>query len=249
MVKRFFVFVMFFALLAPVAQGGELEEIQRSIKEKGAKWTAGETSVSQLPPEERRRLLGAILEEVEFEEGEGKAEFVTDSLPPEFDWRDYEGYDWTTPIRNQLSCGSCVAFAVVGAFEGDIKIHFNAPELNIDLSEQHLFSCGGGDCDDGWRNDFALNYLKSHGTPDEEYFPYTASDHNCNLTCSDWEMRARGIEGWGGVLAPVDSIKAAHFSKGPLVTGMTVYTEIFFPEEECMNTRRVTLRVAMQWLL
>ncbi len=236
MVKKFVVFVMFFTLFAPSAQGGELEEIQRAIKEKGAKWTVGETSVSQLPPAERRRLLGAILEEGEYEEGEGEGEgegkvgFVTDSLPSKFDWRDYGGYDWTTPIRDQMGCGSCVAFAVVGAFEGDIKVHFNAPQLNIDLSEQYLFSCGRGPggCDYGWDNSSALNYLKSHGIPDEVCLPYAAVDNNCDQACSDWQMRARGIEEWMGVLGLVEQIKAALLTKGPLATDMSVYTDFMY---------------------
>lgn len=227
MLKKLAVIITLFAFLAPVAQGGELEEIQRAIKERGAKWTAGETSVSQLPPEQRRRLLGSILEEGAFEEGEGKAEFVTDTLPPEFDWRDYEGYDWTTPIRNQLGCGSCVAFAVVGAFEGDIKVYFNAPQLDINLSEQHLFSCGRGPggCEYGWDSGLAMNYLQNYGTPDEACLPYTAVDDNCDSTCSDWQMRARLIEEWGYVPPHVEQIKTALFSNGPLVTNFTVYED------------------------
>ncbi len=223
MLKRCILFITFFALFMPTLQGGELEEIQRAIKEKGAKWTAGETSVSKLPPEARRRLLGAILEEGEYKEEE--VEFTTDSLPAEFDWRDYQGYDWTTPIRDQLACGSCVAFAVVGAFEGAIKVHFNAPQLNIDLSEQYLFSCGGGDCEYGWTNSSALNYLNLHGTPDEACLPYVFRDDNCDQACADWQMRARGIEEWGNVYPQPEQIKATLYTKGPLATDFTVYED------------------------
>ena len=229
MLKRFVVFAMLFALFTLAAEGGELEEIQRAIREKGAKWTAGETSVSQLPPEQRRKLLGAILEEGKHEKEE-RVEFVYHSLPSEFDWRDYDGYDWTTPIRNQGGCGSCVAFAVVGALEGGIKVYFNAPQLDIDLSEQHLFSCGGGDCDHGWTNYLALNYLIRHGTPDEACLPYTAVDTNCSETCDDWEMRARGIGEWDYVSALVEQIKTALLTKGLLVTDMSVYTDFFYYE-------------------
>jgi len=162
MVKRLFVFAMFFVLFAEAAQGGELEEIQRAIKEKGADWTAGETSISKLPPAERRKRLGAILEEGRPEGEEGEVEFVPGSLPfpEEFDWRDHDGYDWTTPIRNQESCLSCVAFGVIGALEGEMKVQFNAPQWDVDLSEQHLFSCGGGDCGPGMPVWQALMYLE-----------------------------------------------------------------------------------------
>ena len=166
MVKRLFVFAMFFVLFVPAVQGGELEEIRRAIKEKGAHWTAGETSISKLPPAERRRRLGAILEERRPEGEEGEVKFVPGSLPlpEEFDWRDHDGYDWTTPIRDQGSCGSCVAFGVIGALEGDMKVQFNAPQWDIDLSEQHLFSCAGGDCRYGMSVSHAMDYLKNNGT-------------------------------------------------------------------------------------
>jgi len=37
---------------------GELKETREEIEKKGAKWRAEETSLSKLPPEERRKRLG-----------------------------------------------------------------------------------------------------------------------------------------------------------------------------------------------
>jgi len=68
------------------------------------------------------------------------------ALPAHFDWRQKDGYNWMTSVKDQASCGSCVAFAAIGATEGQLKIRANSPSWNVDLSEQHLFSCGGGLC-------------------------------------------------------------------------------------------------------
>ncbi|MDD1751810.1 MAG: hypothetical protein LUQ38_01815 [Methanotrichaceae archaeon] len=38
----------------------KLDEIQEAIKEKGARWTAGETPVSDLSDEQKRNLLGLV---------------------------------------------------------------------------------------------------------------------------------------------------------------------------------------------
>jgi len=71
-------------------------------------------------------------------------------LPERFDWTDYQGHDWITPVKDQGMCGSCVAFATVGVVEAQYRIYYNRSDWNIDLSEQHLFSCGGGQCSFGW---------------------------------------------------------------------------------------------------
>ena len=46
-----------------------------------------------------------------------------------------------TPAKNQMSCGSCAAFAATGAHETCMlvsKARFNG----LDLSEQQLIDCG-----------------------------------------------------------------------------------------------------------
>ena len=82
----------------------ELEKIKDAISKKKAKWKAEKTSVSKLSFEERKRLFGAkfhpILKSTDVLTAPlGQIPFGT------YDWRDINGTDWITPIRDQESCG------------------------------------------------------------------------------------------------------------------------------------------------
>lgn len=63
---------------------------------------------------------------------------VSAAFPTHFDWTQKDGQNWMTSVKNQGGCGSCVAFAAVGALEGELKIQSNNHSWDIDLSEQHL---------------------------------------------------------------------------------------------------------------
>ena len=172
--------------------------------------------------------LGCIREKVP-EESRVKPARMMLSLPQSFDWTQQSGYNWMTPIRNQLSCGSCVAFGSIGALEGQTRIQANNPSWNVDLSEQHLFSCGDGSCTYGWYISASLNYLTSPGTPDELCMPYQAKDSStlpCSSTCSDWQSRAFKIRSWHWTSTSPADIQAALLN-GPLVAAFDVYYDFF----------------------
>ncbi|XP_030047470.1 cathepsin O isoform X2 [Microcaecilia unicolor] len=56
-------------------------------------------------------------------------------LPARFDWRDKK---FVTPVRNQLSCGGCWAFSIVGGIESAYAIKGNLLE---ELSVQQVIDC------------------------------------------------------------------------------------------------------------
>jgi len=147
---------------------------------------------------------------------------VSAALPTHFEWTQ----NWMTSVKNQGGCGSCVAFAAVGALEGQLKIQANNPSWNIDLSEQHLFSCGGGTCSGGWYISSALNYLQQYGTPDEACSPYQgqSGSGSCSKSCPDWQSRASKISSWSWVANNPSALQAA-LVNGPLVAGFYVYTD------------------------
>jgi len=150
-------------------------------------------------------------------------------LPERFDWTDYQGHDWVTPIRDQGGCGSCVAFATVGVVEAQYRIYYNRSDWNIDLSEQHLFSCGGGQCSFGWYLSSAMDYMRDSGTPDEACYPYGSGDGNdrpCSGSCPDWSSRTYKISGWNWVNPTVPDIEAALMT-GPVLVAFTVHYDFF----------------------
>ncbi|MFH1220394.1 MAG: C1 family peptidase [Candidatus Eisenbacteria bacterium] len=102
--------------------------------------------------------------------------------PPSFDWRNYNGQNWMTPVKNQGLCGSCWAFAAVGAVEAGFNILNNNPTLDYDLSEQQLVSdcCRAGDCNGG-RPQGALYHAGDPGLDFEVNFPYTAANGPCQM--------------------------------------------------------------------
>ncbi|OQR95342.1 cysteine protease family C01A, partial [Thraustotheca clavata] len=97
--------------------------------------------------------------------------------------------DWSTnkcmsPVRNQGQCGSCWAFASVGAVE---SAHCLVTGQLLDFSEQQLVSCAssaGQGCQGGWPNK-ALDYIAQTGLCTESSFPYTSGDSGQNGQCTN----------------------------------------------------------------
>ncbi len=222
--------LLLIAIHAVYAQepGISLEEVQKAIEEKGYDWQAGETSVSRLSEEERTRFVGALLDEEEILIAEAKAEEIvkTFSYPPAIDWRNVNGEDWTTSIKNQDSCASCVAFGTLGAIESRLEIINNKPDLSPDLSESHLFSCGGGNCSYGWFPFAALDFATVIGVADEACFPYQPRNLRCT-PCPDWRSRVTKIQSWWGTVS-VGQMKQALAEKGPFEATMDVYYDFFY---------------------
>jgi C1A family cysteine protease len=170
-----------------------------------------------LVPEEMARLEAAIAE----------LPPIAAEFPPAWDWRDVTGVDWTTPIRDQQGCGSCVAFGTVSVLEIMLKRHHDDSTLMPDLSEAHLFFCGCGNCcDRGWWPSYALDYAQDSGVPDEGCFPYQDHDMPCTDTCQDWQSRAVKVTGWQEIL-DVGARKEWLATRGPMVGCMAVYRDFF----------------------
>ena len=198
-----------------------LQLIQKAIIENNAEWIADETSISAYSQEELKILFGGrSFRPNENIEKENLS--LNIDLPDEFDWRDVEGVDWTTPVKDQGICGSCVAFALIGALESIIQINSNNI-FNCDLSEAHLFFCSGGTCDFGVFPWDAIDYLQNYGVSDESCFPYQEKDMNCNSKSPDWQDRSIKVNYSGFV--SYNNIKEALITYGPLFTSFTVYQD------------------------
>ena len=93
-------------------------------------------------------------------------------LPAKVDWRDH---GLVTPIKAQGNCGSCWAFAAVGAIEG---AHAKATGKLESLSEEQLVQCDSFDygCHGGLPVRAFKHVIKFKGIMPEKAFPYPV-DH------------------------------------------------------------------------
>ncbi len=141
------------------------------------------------------------------------------ALPGSYDARD-DGL--VTAAKNQGSCGSCWAFASVGAMESHmLKMYQIGPE---DLSEQQQISCNTGmwGCDGG--NSSALRYWILDGPLDEGYFSYTGNDATPCQESEDQQLGYRVID-WHTVAS--NNFKDSLYSNGPSYWRYDVYDDFY----------------------
>ncbi|MBD3169578.1 MAG: T9SS type A sorting domain-containing protein [candidate division Zixibacteria bacterium] len=131
-----------------------------------------------------------------------------------WDWRLRGG---VTPVKDQGQCGSCWAFAGVGAVESAIKI---AEGFEWLLSEQQVIDCNyeGRGCNGGWCS-LVYELFSYEGAIEQDCYPYYAMDHyDCEMdTCVIMFF----LEGYDGIQNNIDAIKNAVVN-GPVATGLTI---------------------------
>ena len=212
-------FVLIIVVSSPVLAQLDQEAIdvmeQQGVDE-GWTFTVSENPATQYP-------LDQLCGMKEPDDWQSKARFdpmtATSKLtvPSAFDWRDYNG---CTPIRSQGGCGSCWAFATVGALECAIMIREG---VSVNLSEQWLVSCNqsGWDCDGGWYahsyHGWSTDHCGGTGAVLESDFPYNATNGSCNCpyphhyTIDNW-----AYIGNGSSVAGIEDMKRAILEYGPI---------------------------------
>jgi C1A family cysteine protease len=217
----------------------DIAALQSAIQQAGESWLAGPTALSELDDAEKRLRLGANPPpgEPSLEAREkaaainrGDAALGGVGAPAAFDLRNVGGQNFITSVKDQGSCGSCVAFGSVATLEGTLRRQFNDPSRAVDFSEAHLFYCiarsQGRNCDNGWWCDKGLDALKTDGVVDEACYPYMAGNQNCTNLCADWQNRLTKISGWRTITS-VGEMKQWISTRGPLSCAFTVYDDFF----------------------
>eukprot|EP01100_Stratorugosa_tubuloviscum_P009301 TRINITY_DN389_c0_g1_i1.p1 TRINITY_DN389_c0_g1~~TRINITY_DN389_c0_g1_i1.p1 ORF type:complete len:487 (-),score=209.22 TRINITY_DN389_c0_g1_i1:1326-2729(-) len=95
-----------------------------------------------------------------------------DQLPVNFDWRNKDGSNFVSPVRDQGSCGSCYAFATTAMLEARIRVQSNNQQTTI-LSPQEIVSCSqyAQGCEGGF--DYLISkYGEDFGLVEEACYPY-----------------------------------------------------------------------------
>ncbi len=206
-------------------------------------WTAGKTSVSDLSPEEKQKLLGFAIPDWydEWWESLPKLEPPPGAkFDPVFDWRTHQGpygSNGVTRVKSQGSCGSCWAFAAVAQLESHIKIY---GEVELDLSEQQSVSCirPNEGCD-GWYSTACYDLFRTVGAISEECMPYRENDTEPCIQnqCEKWGKIYSVPDTSGGYVAVannVDHIKNA-LLRGPVKTSFTVEDTFYYYTGGCYD--------------
>jgi C1A family cysteine protease len=151
-------------------------------------------------------------------------------LPSSYDWRDQKG---VTPMKDQGNCGSCWAFANIGALESIFRI-LTPGHPNKDWSEENMNSshlpwlwerCEGGNTFTA--TSYLTNVVKRNetrqfqkGVLDEKQDPYMGADTHSSALGKDPNrpFPQYRIEGARWVTSDTTGMKNAIHNKGPIVT-------------------------------
>ena len=217
-----------------------LNKVKALIKSRRAvRWEAGETSVSYLAMLSKPGMvhmgIGVSEEELAAVQDSMMMTVARAKSPPvRIDWRNHKGANYVTSVRNQLTCGSCVAFATCATLEARDAVKRKAPVPTLNLSEAHLFYCGCGNCcGTGWQPDGALNFAQTTGVGLESDFPYTPGNQACKpgitphfkissfSTATSMQARKLAISGKGPVIAAMKVFRDFPYYKGGIYTPVT----------------------------
>lgn len=220
-----------------------LEQIRSDLTQAGDPWEAGVTSVSILPADERQIRLGVTppsgepsVEEIaqrwpQEQESLRSRAISAVTAPAAYDLRNVGGKNFITSIKDQKSCGSCVAFGAVATVEGRLRVQRNDPNLDVNLSEAHLFFCHARDrgygCSTGWWPQQAFDDFQSKGVADDACYPYNLSNTDCSGLCSNWASRVVKISGYTNLTSKPAEIKEWVSTRGPVSACFVVYDDFF----------------------
>jgi len=187
-------------LKAPPAIRARLAQLRAELKAKGYKYNIGYTTALDrsfheltgliIPPDTGVQALkhAAVARRFETIDNAARDDYARQKsvqlyelrLPGNanaaaFDWRKFGK---VTPVRDQGHCGSCWAFAALGAYEGSYLIRNG---FAADASEQDVLDCSqAGSCNGGVYTK-VFDYLMATGDVGETgYTSYTATQGSCS---------------------------------------------------------------------
>lgn len=220
----------------------DLNELRLTISKKNLGWEAAENEFSTYTEDQLDLMFGVADGEGEeslkaleekalknFQSFKLSASAKKTSKAKAYGYPNYSSLKdrgFMTPVKDQKSCGSCVAFGNIAALEGTYKMRTGH---NHDFSEAHLFYCHGATdsyynagCRRGWYTVRGAHFLKEKGVVWGSSFPYTPGDQACKSNLSSHSyVKIRDYK----TLTTHAQMKDWLHNRGPLVTDFTVYAD------------------------
>nr|ACG60902.1 cathepsin C [Penaeus chinensis] len=151
-------------------------------------------------------------------------------LPENFDWRNVEGVNYVSAVRDQASCGSCYTFASMAQLEARLRMVTRNQRQDV-FSTQDAVSCSvlSQGCMGGFAYLIAGRYAVDQGVVAEECNPYTALDDPCDTDTSCARTYVSEYEYVGGYYGACNEelMLQALVEKGPLPVGYMVYDDFY----------------------
>ncbi|XP_007900501.1 dipeptidyl peptidase 1 [Callorhinchus milii] len=153
---------------------------------------------------------------------------LAEHLPESWDWRNINGVNYVSPVRNQGACGSCYSFSSMGMLESRIRILTQNMQTPI-LSTQQIISCSNYSqgCDGGFPYLIAGKYAQDFGLVEEHCFPYIGKDTPCKMKESCYHYYASDYYYVGGFYGACNEalMKEELIKNGPVSVALEVYSD------------------------
>lgn len=229
-------------MASPAMKPVDLDEVTASLASIGNPWVSGTTSMTILSEEDRHLRLGVPLpseaETARIVSASSQLAGATAALaassvgaPAAFDARNVGGANYTTAVKDQGSCGSCVAFGTAATMETTAAFTRGAPDFNPDLSEAHLFyvhgKSDGATCATGWLPSRAFTFCQNIGITFEDYFPYTPGNSGGAVLNADWPNRLARVTSYKALTGNPAAIKEHISTHGAVSACFVVYQDFF----------------------
>ncbi|XP_059148587.1 dipeptidyl peptidase 1-like isoform X2 [Physella acuta] len=148
------------------------------------------------------------------------------SLPASFDWRNVNGVNYVSPVRNQGSCGSCYAFGSLGMDEARVRIQTNNTQQPV-FSTQDIVECSpySQGCNGGFPYLISGKYAEDYGLVLENCNPYKGVDGKCqtNQKCPRHYFTSyKYVGGYYGACNEALMMDAI-YTNGPIAVSFEVY--------------------------
>lgn len=150
----------------------DLESLTTNLIQNKARWQARQNLQASYNDEEKRALLGVIIDKSALAAAMTLKAGVSVAAPnfaPAVDWRNRNG-NHVTSVKDQKQCGSCVSFGTTATVESMASIE-KGQLLDLSEADLHFCSSHGANCG-GWWPDQAYGEIKNRGVVPESIYSY-----------------------------------------------------------------------------